>query len=121
MTPIQAFAAQTGSLKAWLLWLFAVNVASIFFVRRIEARWVLGAMVLNVAAMITLLRLYGGGHHMSLPHVVLWTPLLVYLAWRARLLGTQPRAYAAWLVALFVSDAVSLGFDYVSVARWVLA
>lgn len=121
MTPIEAFAAQPGGLKVWLLWLFAVNVASLFFVRRIEARWVLGAMLLNLAGMATLLKLYGGGHHMSLPHVVLWTPLLVYLAFRARLLKTHPRAYAAWLVALFVSDAISLGFDYVNVAKLVLA
>jgi len=121
MTPIEVFAAQPGGLKAWLLWLFTVNAASLLFIRRIEARWVLSAMLLNLAGMIILLKLYGGGHHMSLPHVILWTPLLVYLALRARLLRALPRAYAAWLVVLFVSDAVSLGFDYVNLAKLVLA
>lgn len=121
MTPIQAFAAQPSGLKAWLLWLFAINIASVFFVRRAEARWILGTMVLNVIGTITLLKLYGGGHHMSLPHVILWTPLLVYLASRAYLLKTYPKAYVAWLVALFASDAVSLAFDYVNIAKWALA
>ncbi len=78
-------------------------------------------MLLNLAGMMALLKLYGGGHHMSLPHVVLWTPLLAYLAFRARRLKTYPRAYAVWLVALFVSDAISLGFDYVNVAKLILA
>lgn len=121
MTPIEVFAAQPAGLKAWLLWLFAVNVASLFFVRRIEARWVLGATLLNLAGMVSLLKLYGGGHHMSLPHVILWTPLLIYLAHRARVLRTHPKPYGAWLIALFVSDAISLGFDYMNIAKLVLA
>jgi hypothetical protein len=121
MTPIEVFAAQPAGLKAWLLWLFTINVLSVLFVRRIEARWVLGAMLLNLAGMTTLLALCGGGHHMSLPHVVLWTPLLVYLVFRAPLLNTQPKPYAAWLGALSVSNAISLAFDYVNVARLVLA
>ena len=121
MTPIEVFAAQPGGVKAWLLWLLAVNAASFLFIRRIEARWVLGAMLLNLAGMMNLFERYGGGPHMSLPHVILWTPLLVYLALRARLLKTYPGAYAAWLVALFVSDAISLGFDYTNLTKLVLA
>jgi len=121
MTLFEAIAAQPAGLRLWLLWLFSVNIASVLFVRRIEARWVLGVMLLNLAGMTLLLRNFGGGHHMSLPHVLLWTPLLAYLASRARSLASQPTTYAAWLVALFVSDAISLVFDYLNLARWLLA
>lgn len=119
MTPLEAFAAQPAGLKAWLLWLFLVNALSVLFIRHTEARWVLAAMVLNVASMAAMLRLYGGGHHMSLPHVVLWSPLLVYLARHARSIASQSRLYAVWAALLFVSDAVSLAFDYTSIAKWI--
>ena len=120
MSPIEVFAAQPPFLKAWLLWLFAINVASVVFLRRVEARWVLLAMILNVAGMAALPRFYGGGPHMSLPHVVLWTPLLVYLARRRHLVGNLPRPYAAWAALLFCSNAVSLVLDYANIAKWVL-
>ena len=120
MSPIEAFAAQPPLLKAWLLWLFAINVTSVVFIRRIEARWVLFAMILNVASMAALLRLYGGGPHMSLPHIVLWTPLLAYLVIRRHLIRNPPRPYAVWAVLLFSSNAISLAFDYANIGRWVL-
>ena len=120
MTPLEAFAAQPAGVKAWVAWLFLVNAASVLFVRRSEARWVLAAMVLNILGMAALLRLYGGGPHTSLPHVVLWTPLLVYLGLRAKRIAAGPRVYAAWAVLLFCSDGISLVLDTLNVARWAL-
>lgn len=121
MTPLEAFAAQPAGLKVWLLWLFSINAVSIVFVRRHEARWVLAAMVLNVFSMALLMRLYGGGHHMSLPHVVLWTPLLAYIAMCSSAIAKQPRIYVVWAVLLSLSDAASLVLDYISLLHWVLA
>lgn len=120
MTPLEVFAAQPAGLKAWLLWMFSINAASILFARRIEARWVLAAMVLNLTSMMVLLNLYGGGHHMSLPHAILWTPLLVYLARHARLIASQSRVYAVWAALLFCSNGASLAVDYANVAKWLL-
>ncbi len=121
MTPLEVFAAQPAGLKVWLLWLFSINAASILFVRRLEARWVVSAMALNLLSMMALLKLYGGGHHMSLPHVVLWTPLLVFLALRAQLIAHQSRVYATWAALLFCSNATSLALDYLNLAKWAFA
>ncbi len=66
-----------------------------------------------------LLRLYGTGHHLSLPHVVFWTPLLIYLFLRRKsLLAWSP--FGVWCVLLFLTDLASLVLDYASVAKWLL-
>lgn len=121
MTPLEAFSAQPAHLKAWLLWLFTINASSLFFARYVEARWVLAAMVANLASMMLLLNLYGGGHHMGIPHVVFWTPLLGYLVMRRKTITKQTSPYAAWVALLFVTDAISLVMDYATLAKWAFA
>ena len=120
MTLPEAIASQAPGVRVWLMWLMAVNAASLLFLRRVEARWVFAAWLANIASMIVLLRLYGGGHHMSLPHVVLWTPLLAWLGTRARRVASGPRAFAVWMVLLAGSITISLALDYLNVAKWVL-
>lgn len=56
---------------------------------------------------------------LGLPHVIFWTPLAVYLWWRL----SDPRINAPfrqviWL--LLATITVSLAFDYVDVARYLL-
>jgi hypothetical protein len=56
---------------------------------------------------------------LGLPHVIFWTPLAAYLWWRL----SDPRIYAPfrqviWL--LLATITVSLAFDYVDVARYLL-
>lgn len=116
MSPIEVLAAQSAPMKAWLAWMFAVNLCSVLFLRRVPARWVLAATVANVVSMQLLLRLYGTGHHLSLPHVVFWTPLLIYLfARRKALLAWSP--FGVWCVLLFVTDLASLVLDYAAVLK----
>ena len=93
---------------------------SILFARRVEARWVLAAMLLNLISMTILMNLYGGGHHMSLPHVILWTPLLVYLAIRAKLIRMQSHSYFVWAALLFCSNGVSLVLDWKNIVKCVM-
>jgi len=119
MSAIEVLASQSAPMKAWLAWMFAINLGSVFFLRQVAARWVLAATVANVLAMQILLRLYGTGHHLSLPHVVFWTPLLVYLVSRRKsLLAWSP--FGVWCAALFLTDSVSLLLDYASVAKLLL-
>jgi hypothetical protein len=41
-------AAQSMPMMAWFAWIFAVNFSSVFFLRHISVRWVLGALVANI-------------------------------------------------------------------------
>lgn len=119
MSAIEVLATQPAPMQAWLAWMFAVNFCSVFFLRRIPARWVLAATLANIVSMQLLLRLYGTGHHLSLPHVVFWTPLLVYLfLQRKSLLAWSP--FGLWCVMLFLTDSVSLVLDYAAVANLLL-
>jgi len=107
-------------MKVWIAWLFAVNLSGVFFWRRIPARWVLAAVPANIISMQLLLRLYGAGHHLSLPHIVFWTPLLAYLVVKRRgLLERSP--FGVWLVCVFTTDALSLALDYASALKMLFA
>lgn len=120
MTPADVLAAQSAPMKIWLGWMFGINALSVFFLRHPPARWVLAAMVANVVAMLLLLRLYGTGHHLSLPHVVFWTALLIYLVVQRRRIRSGRPVYVAWCAALVATVAISLAFDYTAVVRMVL-
>jgi hypothetical protein len=119
MSFIDVLVAQTSPMKAWLAWMFAANVSSVFFLRHTPARWVLAATAANVISMQLLLSLYGTGHHLSLPHVVFWTPLLIYLfSRRNSLLAWSP--FGVWCVVLFLTDIASLILDYAAVMKLLL-
>jgi hypothetical protein len=56
---------------------------------------------------------------LGLPHVVWWTPLVVYL-YRRRSLLKRPPSFAGWIKTLVVTNTVSLVVDYIDVLRYVL-
>jgi len=104
-------------LIAWIGWLGAVNMASLFFLRESEARWVLAAFVASFTLMNVLFYTSGYNRFLGLAHVVFWTPLLLFLYRRlSRVLG--PRRYENWLRILLTSNGVSLVIDYVDVLRY---
>lgn len=53
---------------------------------------------------------------MSLPHIVLWTPLCGLIL--AQLSGGASGAYATFLMVLLAIDLISLGFDYPDFVKW---
>lgn len=121
MTPIETFAALPAGVKLWLLWLFSLQLGALPFLKQVEARWVLAALLANIAAMMLLQRFYGGGHHMSLPHVLFWTPLLMLL-WRRRSAIRQAgQPYLGWCAILSLSIAASLSIDVTNLLRWLAA
>lgn len=107
-------------LQAWIFWLIVANMASLFFLRHREARWVLAAWIANVITMETLVRVNGYNRLLGISHVVWWTPLLIAL-WRGR--EWWPGAQAAagrWVRILFATNLASLVIDYVDVVRYLL-
>lgn len=67
-----------------------------------------GGMALNLPIM---LKERGFSRTMALPHVLLWTPLVILLAGRL----TEGSALVALIL---VVDVISLAFDYVDAWKW---
>jgi len=105
-------------LQGWVYWLMIINTASILFViHRVEARWVLAAWVANAFLMGFLYDTFGYTRILGLSHIILWTPLLVYL-WRRRSEIDGSSWGGRYLWVLFITNFVSLVFDYVDLARY---
>jgi hypothetical protein len=119
MTPMDVLASQSLPIKAWLIWMFLVNVSSLIFIKHKFARWVAAAMLANMIAMNLLLRFYGPGEHISIPHIIIWTPLMVYLA-LVRDKWMQMSPLGVWVSLLVVTDVVSLAMDYWQIVCWIV-
>jgi len=106
-------------LVIWVGWLGLVNMASVAFWREIEARWVFAAFVAAFVLMAVLFESKGYSRLLGLPHVIVWTPLLIYLYRRlSKVIG--PRLFETWLRVLLATNGVSLVIDYVDVLRYLL-
>jgi dolichyl-phosphate-mannose--protein O-mannosyl transferase len=116
---MQGLMAQPIWLKAWLGWMILVNMGSLLFLKRVEARWVFGAFMGAGVAMMVLAEINGYNRLLGLGHVIFWTPVLVYFFLRRERIdyGT---AFGKWAIVLFVTYAVSLVVDYIDVIRYVL-
>lgn len=120
MDMMQDIAREGPLLQGWVFWLMIINTASILFiVHRVEARWVLAAWVVNMFLMGFLYDNYGYVRLLGLSHIILWTPLLVYL-WRRRDNIDRSTWGGRYLALLFISNFVSLVFDYLDLARYFL-
>ncbi|MFQ5664861.1 MAG: hypothetical protein ACE5I7_00355 [Candidatus Binatia bacterium] len=106
-------------LQMWVAWMVILNSASIVFLRRREARWVLSAWIANMIFMSILFAVNGFNRLLGLSHVLWWTPLVIYL-WRRLPALERSGAFAAWLRILLVTDTLSLVVDFSDVIRYLL-
>jgi hypothetical protein len=105
--------------QLWVaLILVPVNTAALAYWGAPMGAWVaimaVGAMLLNGIIMLVE---RGFSKMMALPHVVIWTPLAVLIAWLLTLGGLEP-GYARYLVILLVVDLFSLTLDYADTVKW---
>ena len=122
MRTMIAFMKHIGKMPApWRIWvmvLAAVNLGSVVFLDHLEARVVLGAMMIGglaqgvVFARKGFVRLLGIGHF----H---WFPMLFWIFTRLEGIRADP-TFFYWIVALAVVDGLSLLIDVTDVARYVL-
>lgn len=106
-------------LQAWIFWLVVVNTAAILFIRRVPARWVIAAWLVNIPLMSWLYAEFGYQRILGLSHVLVWTPLLAYL-YHIRDQWDMSTLTGKWLAVLFATNLISLAIDYVDVARYLL-
>jgi hypothetical protein len=124
MTLADAIATQGDVLRFWVLWLTTVMLAAplLLLVFRETRRDGIVGLAAALAVMVSMQWLYtqvGFVRLLGLPHVVIWTPLALYLLVRLRT-GRMPAAARAVTWGLLVSIVVSLAFDYIDVIRWLL-
>lgn len=99
--------------------LVPVNVAPLLFLGEHYSFWVavlsVGGMAPNLPIMLAE---RGLSKRMALPHVLIWTPLVVLLGWL--LVGPMGESgnYAIMLTVVLVVDLISLGFDFPDAVKW---
>jgi len=99
------------------LLLVPVNLATVLFLGQqrgvLIAVLAIAGMAFNMPIMI---RAGGMTHLMALPHLVLWTPLVVLAV--ITLFADVSGGYRTFLVLLIVIDTISLAFDARDFAKW---
>jgi hypothetical protein len=118
------FTLATGWMTVWLYWMaFAITVTPLVLVfskaTRIDAVIV---FLVNMAMFVGMGWLYeqmGYVRLMGIVHVILWTPLLIYLFRRAKN-GEMPLLCRLTMWMFAATLALSLAFDYTDTARYLL-
>jgi hypothetical protein len=116
---IEALAAEPLALRIWVAWLVAINTASVLFVwKRVEARWVLLAWTLVIPLMGAMHAVFGYARILGVAHIAVWAPLVVWLWMRRDGWRALESPGDKWIALVLLSNAVSLGFDYVDLVRF---
>lgn len=111
-------------IKYWIIWQgLAMVAASLLLLilkgNRRDGAIMLAAMALAFVLMQLLFNAVGFVRLLGLPHVVAWTPLAIYLTMRLR-----GGAFAGFrklaVLMVLVTICISLAFDYVDVARYLM-
>jgi hypothetical protein len=102
--------------QLWIFVLFMTNMAAVFFLPRVEASVVLGALALGAMLQMAFFARYGFVRLLGLGHFH-WFPMVVWL-W-SRLGAIQSEGlFRGWIIAVIVVCGVSLMIDVVDVIRY---
>ena len=108
------------AVQMWLNWMTLCWLSSLLFAwKHTAARWVLAVMLpLTIPLGLVVFALSGTVHLLGLAHLVLWTPLLVYLVKsEVRTDEFNPGSlYGAWVMLVGATILISLVFDVRDVA-----
>ena len=114
------FAEAPQWVQAWVSYMSLLLMSSILVAPfRPEARWTLVVLILTLPAMMWLYAQVGFVRLLGLVHVVLWTPLLVYLWMRRAHWRVRETIAGKWTALVFVTILISLLFDYTDVVRYI--
>lgn len=109
---------------AWVYWWTRVIDVSnwmliAFAFRDVRAHWALTAWFANVCIILTLFGTFGYGRWLGLSHILVWTPLWIYLVRTLQPFSSERVSgrYLYWFLAVI---SISLAFDYVDLCRWLL-
>lgn len=119
MTEFQAH-VKAGPLwvQYWIYFMGFVFVLSLpfSFVRK-EARYALLTILITFPVMMFLYAQFGYARILGLAHIIVWTPLLIYLVKRRHHWRAKETVSGKWIALLVVTMGVSLAFDVTDVVR----
>lgn len=127
MTPDLTFSEAIATLpemvRYWIMWMNVTVLAALvtFAAHRVAWRDAMVLLLANVPMVATMMWLYGQVGFVRLlgaPHLIFWTPLVIYFVIRMRS-GGLPRPVMTAMLILTVTLSVSLVLDAADVARWV--
>ncbi|MEQ9143664.1 MAG: hypothetical protein RLO08_04825 [Parvibaculaceae bacterium] len=108
--------------QLWMNWmgivLFLGSLVFSFFGR--EARWMLLAMVLSLAATMGLGMTVGWNGLWGLAHIVFWTPVVIYIFRRLPEIN-KTSVYGIWLLTAQATMVISLVFDVKDVVQYLIS
>lgn len=108
-------------LFAWLRVLAVLNLCSVLLIRRTQARWVLVALLFIFATNMPIFLSFGLVKLASIPHFLVWIPLVVYLAKQLRSGQVDVhKPFGLWCFAVMLVDLVSVVFDLRDGAQYLL-
>jgi hypothetical protein len=118
----QSFRRMPLWVQYWVLLILApMNLMPLAFVSEPHGMWV---AVLSVGGMLPNLPIMlmerGLSKRMALPHVVIWTPLVLLIGWLLLSDQVLSDGFRWMLIALLLVDLLSLAFDYVDAWKWKL-
>ena len=116
---MEGLMAQPLWVKGWVGWMILVNMGSLLFIKRVEARWVFGAFMGAGIVMTLLAEANGYNRLLGIGHVIFWAPVLAYLFFRRKQLDYDT-AFGKWAVAIMITYTVSLAVDCIDVVRYAL-
>jgi hypothetical protein len=112
---LRALWAMPVGWRVWLAWLGAVNLASVFFLDRLEAQLTLAAITFAFVVGVTLFRFFAFTRLLGLMHFV-WFALLPYLWLQAQ--TEPPGTFRVWLYIILATNGACLAIDVVDVIRY---
>ncbi len=106
------------TVRLWVAaWLVPVNLATVIFVGERNGVAICLLAILGMAFNIPIMaRARGMTDLMALPHLVLWTPLVLLAG--LTLVADIGTGYRLFLIVLLVTDVVSLAFDARDFQAW---
>ena len=107
--------------QIWVAFILVpINIVALVFVYKpyglLVSVLAIGGMLPNIGVMVWE---RGFSNTMALPHVVIWTPLVVLVLWMILSGAPLDPAYLSFLWILLVIDTISLVFDFKDSWRWV--
>ena len=104
--------------QLWIMLLVTFNlIIPLFFLDRLEAQVVIGAIVASMILMTVLTAISGFTRLLGLGHIF-WVPLLYFL-WMRLEQNPADDFFGIWMRGLMLVNAVSLIIDTVDVGRYI--
>lgn len=124
MDLISDIQAQPIAVELWVQWTGAVifvvpGLLLMYESSRCEGKVILASSIVVSVLMLLWHSQVGYTRILALPHILIWTPLLVYLYARRKNLASPARV--CWITTILVlTIVVSLAFDITDVIRYIL-